>query len=518
MGEDFRPEIGKNVIETLTMGMYDDPRYIYREYIQNSADSIDAGVKTKLLRVADDGVIEITIDPSKRKIVFEDNSTGVEMKKARSLLGNIAQSTKDRYKDKGFRGIGRLGGLGYCKKLTFETTFTGERLKSIMIWDASKLKEIIENPKIRIEASELVSTITDFSTEREESDKHYFKVVMDGVGNDQLLDISGITSFLSMVAPVPFSNGFSFSKEISKEAKKEKVRIDEYRILINSDQLYKAYKDTITNNNNAFDTVYDIEFFKGSFEKELLYWGWYGITKNLKQIPSENIEKFIRLRKGNIQIGRDTTLDEYHKTDTGNRYYIGEIYAVNRELVPNGRRDFFDENTVTTAFKERLGSFFKSRLYELYYDFSEKNSAFKIIKRELEIRRKLDKIEKRNLLNSTKKITLTAQLKQIVDQVPFKKAILVGLYEKYTGRALSKIIEEAYPIKDLKREVKASNVTSGGLEPSRGSKISARLSEIEKNLLDFVYRVIRSSESSAISSRVVSRIKEEIKQSYKKNS
>ena len=32
-------EIGKDVIESLTLGMYQDSRYVYREYIQNSADA-----------------------------------------------------------------------------------------------------------------------------------------------------------------------------------------------------------------------------------------------------------------------------------------------------------------------------------------------------------------------------------------------------------------------------------------------------------------------------------------------
>ena len=35
------PVIGKHILSTLTIGMYQDPRMIYREYIQNSADQID---------------------------------------------------------------------------------------------------------------------------------------------------------------------------------------------------------------------------------------------------------------------------------------------------------------------------------------------------------------------------------------------------------------------------------------------------------------------------------------------
>ena len=37
----YTPKIGKNLIEILTDGMYKNPLFMYREYIQNSADSIN---------------------------------------------------------------------------------------------------------------------------------------------------------------------------------------------------------------------------------------------------------------------------------------------------------------------------------------------------------------------------------------------------------------------------------------------------------------------------------------------
>ena len=35
--------VGKNVLESLTTGMYSDNRIVYREYIKNASDSIDRG-------------------------------------------------------------------------------------------------------------------------------------------------------------------------------------------------------------------------------------------------------------------------------------------------------------------------------------------------------------------------------------------------------------------------------------------------------------------------------------------
>ena len=43
-------KIGKFTLETLTTGMYDSPKDIYREYIQNAVDSIDNAIAEGILR------------------------------------------------------------------------------------------------------------------------------------------------------------------------------------------------------------------------------------------------------------------------------------------------------------------------------------------------------------------------------------------------------------------------------------------------------------------------------------
>ena len=77
--------IGKDVIESLTLGMYEDSRFIYREYIQNSADQIDKAIREGLINKGD-GAIHITIDKSERSIVIEDNATGITQKNVNDIL------------------------------------------------------------------------------------------------------------------------------------------------------------------------------------------------------------------------------------------------------------------------------------------------------------------------------------------------------------------------------------------------------------------------------------------------
>ena len=185
------PRIGKDVIESLTLGMYEDCRFIYREYIQNSADQVDKAVAEGLINAGEDE-IHITINPKERCIVIEDNATGISSDKVIPILRNIAHSTKKRGEDKGFRGIGRLGGLGYCSKLIFETTFAGEEVKSIMTWDADLLKQIINDRDNSEEAVDVLARVTDTIHKKEAADKHYFKVILENVTSDELLNVERV--------------------------------------------------------------------------------------------------------------------------------------------------------------------------------------------------------------------------------------------------------------------------------------------------------------------------------------
>ena len=46
-------EIGKFTLESLTTGMYSEPESCYREYIQNSVDSLDSALAENLMQARD---------------------------------------------------------------------------------------------------------------------------------------------------------------------------------------------------------------------------------------------------------------------------------------------------------------------------------------------------------------------------------------------------------------------------------------------------------------------------------
>ncbi|MBQ9404045.1 MAG: ATP-binding protein, partial [Synergistaceae bacterium] len=161
---------GSHILESLTTGMYQDSRMIFREYIQNACDAIDSAVEIGLLSDKDEGIIDVNINRKKRKITIKDNGTGIKSSEFARVLSNIADSDKKAGIDKGFRGIGRLCGLAYCEKLIFTAKFAGEKVISKLVCDAELMRELIigsanaeHDTEKRYTASEVLNFMNEFT-------------------------------------------------------------------------------------------------------------------------------------------------------------------------------------------------------------------------------------------------------------------------------------------------------------------------------------------------------------------
>ena len=374
--------VGKNILDNLTTGMYSDSKVIYREYIQNACDQIDLALSWGLL-TSDEANVDICIDSKKRFISIRDNATGVKSESFIEDVGDIANSNKEIGKNKGFRGIGRLCGLAYCKTLKFITSYSGESIKSIMTCDAQKMRAmLIENKKYTLD--EIWDAIVSYSTEYEDETEHYFEVEMFDINkeNTDLLDDSKVREYLSFVAPVPYKNTFILRSQIYNHAKEIGYKIDEYCIRVNGSQLFKEYttklKEASGTNIKNYDEISKLEFKDFMDDSgELIAWMWIGLSRFEKQIPKVNQMRGLRIRSANIQLGNDDALQNLFKEPRGNYYFVGEVFAVNKQLVPNSQRNYFNENEARVEFENALRIYFFDVLHKLYYEANRVKNDYK---------------------------------------------------------------------------------------------------------------------------------------------
>src|SRR5947209_5978696 len=138
--------VGKDILEILSSAMYVDPLAIYREYVQNAADSLDEAVELGLYRNGSGPAIRITVDPVRRYATIHDNGAGVPKRDFKRTLTAIGGSRKRGSSARGFRGVGRLAGLGYCQELVMRSKSPGDACVSAMHWDCKRLKELLRDP------------------------------------------------------------------------------------------------------------------------------------------------------------------------------------------------------------------------------------------------------------------------------------------------------------------------------------------------------------------------------------
>lgn len=157
-------------------------------------------------------------------------------------MGDIANSDKKIGVDKGFRGIGRLCGLAYCRTLVFTTSYAGETVASRMSFDAKLMREMLISDK-KYTVDEILDAIVTTETDTEEKDKHYFKVELIDINheNTDLLDTAGVRDYLSFVALFRIQTS-SIIGMIFMVMLKLGFTIDEYKVTVNGAQLFKEYK------------------------------------------------------------------------------------------------------------------------------------------------------------------------------------------------------------------------------------------------------------------------------------
>jgi molecular chaperone HtpG len=522
MEENIR--IGKTVIETLTQGMYEDARFVFREYVQNSADAIDKAVEKGTLSDRKKGEIYIVIDRDSSCITIEDNGTGIEQKNVFAILGNIALSEKDRIKDKGFRGIGRLGGLAYCENLVFETSFAGEQNKTIMTWNAFELRQKLFDKNVKDDASEIVKSVVTIKNEYEDVSNHYFKVTLDGIDNDDLFDVEDIKEYLSMVVPVQYPTQFHYKTLIYQYAKQEHFEIDEYCIFLNGEQITKPYKTILYEETSKhsdlkkYDEIVEIKFFSFNNEhQEKLAWGWYGISRFEKQIPKHpNYFRGIRLRKGNIQIGDEQTLlnRKILREERANGYFLVVFFCVHPDLLPNSRRDYFNENNTLKSLEIYLKDLFHGTLHELYYTASNLRGAYKKINKATELKNEIIEKEKIGFIGDEKEKLiegLEAARNEATEAIKKIERIEKTL-ESTANSALSNVVQhikKEYQNKTEEQSIfQPINIESEKIK-FRTDKLS-KLTKEQRKFLNKIYIIIKRTLVPQQAEELIQKIEEEL--------
>ena len=416
--------IGKYTLESLTTGMYTDPYVIFREYIQNAADSIDEAVNTGILP-REAAYIKIFVDPIKKSISIEDNGIGLPGDIAYQTLTDIGNSAKTQGVTRGFRGIGRFSGLSYCDKLTFSTSSSEEEYAYSIIFNAKKLRNIIVSNDTTVTANEAMGRIISKKKTFVSKEYHYFRVILDNVHEDTgLLDVDKIYLYLRQNAPVPFDRSFSWGQSVTNTIVKNLGKLETYRIVLETRdkriEVTKPYSDIFLLNRQtgASDQIKSISYYQlKDFEGKINGYAWYGKSNYYGTIIGNEV-KGLRIRIGNILIGDHTSLNHVFKDPRFNGWVMGEIYICDPGLIPNARRDDFEHTDKYYILIEQLRNLAANIVKEIRVASTERNKPLSIAVNEVEkIASKADEVLENERISSTEKGQISAKIIKAREQL-----------------------------------------------------------------------------------------------------
>jgi hypothetical protein len=343
--------VGKDVLELLSSAMYVDPLTIYREFVQNSADAIDEAEERGLYRGRNQPRIDITLDFQTRTAKVRDNGSGIPPNWVARRLTSLGASKKRGMGARGFRGVGRLSALAYCQELVFRTKVADDDRVYVMYWDCRKLKELLRDQESDSDLSSILHEIISVdSISAANYPPHFFEVEMRHVvrhQNDLLLNEAAISHYLAQVGPVPFSPQFSIGSEIQQFLDKFSAG-KSYGIFINGSKtpIVRPLRGEFEVKKGVKNSKLELETFEvpSVDGDEIDAIGWIINHDYLGALNDQLGIKGLRVRIGNIQIGDASTLQGVFPQPRFNSWALGEVHVLNRRLLPNGRRDDFEQS------------------------------------------------------------------------------------------------------------------------------------------------------------------------------
>jgi len=375
------PHIGAFVLETLTLGMYGEPRHTLREYVQNSFDAIRAAQRTRFLR----GRGKVTINIAADSITIRDNGLGVSADQAWRTLTSVGASKKDRQRDAGFRGIGRLGGMAYCDELIFRTSFPGETVLTTVRFDCEKLlKAMSPDEGGDIELAKLLASSIRFEVAEDavDANEHFFEVILRGLSNtpEALSNADEVRKYLSVTVPVNFTPTWEWRERIESDYKSYfGTSIETIDVFVEADgetkQILKPYGNTYEHAKGVME-LRSIDFYSGEKGR---YWGWVGRVSESAAVTDWQT-RGLRIRVRNIQVDGTELFEKLFtqvKPSYGrfSSYYVGEIHVDAEQVIPNARRDDFEETPLWLDIKSSLMANICQPLASDAYEVSQKGQT-----------------------------------------------------------------------------------------------------------------------------------------------
>ncbi len=375
--------IGKSILETITVALYENPIILFREYVQNSLDAYNIA-KDDGARTIRDFHVSIHIDEQNKNIVIKDNGYGIEtfdLFKERMLSIGSSNKAIDKTRYIGFRGIGRISGLPFCNRLVFKNKVADSNKVYECIWDGEKYRKILDE-SAGGDLESIINKIVTFKENLADSNtkaEHYFEVTLEQFSDDieETMSNAHFKEKLIRMLPLQYKKDFKPAKKIiNKYNTFMNEDLNRFMISVNynGEELFKGYDNTcILGSGIVFWEIRGKQKKDGS-QGDKFGLIWFTFEGHLKTHNNDEYYGILTRSKNVLMGGNDTFaqvadankdyVTTFREMTQGLRGIYGELLVNYQFLRDNSRRDWFlsDEHSrnlsdVITEFMRRMNKY-----------------------------------------------------------------------------------------------------------------------------------------------------------------
>ncbi len=373
---------GSDILETITVALYENPIILFREYVQNSLDAHNRAINDDKKSAVKNFHVSINVNEKDRKIVIKDNGYGIQsydLFEQRMLSIGSSHKQLDRTKYIGFRGIGRISGLPFCKKLIFRNKQANEKKIHECVWEGEKYRKILNGQSYAGDLEAIIKkivTVEEKNSDAKEKSKHYFEVTLENYSDEikDMLEDKNFKKKLIRMLPLNYDAEFKGANIVTKKYKsfmKKDLKNFMIAVKYNGEKLFKGYDNTfILDSGIVFWEVRGKKKKNGALGDKIgLLWftfeghltankneEYYGILTRSKNVLMGVNDTFAQVADANKEY-----VTTFREMAQGLRGIYGELLINSQYLRDNSRRDWFlpdehssDLNNVITDFMRRL--------------------------------------------------------------------------------------------------------------------------------------------------------------------
>ena len=346
-------EVGGELLDILSRGLYADAKDALREYVQNG---VDAGASRIL----------ITVDGP--QAVIRDNGHGMDAQGIRTAR-RFGMSDKNPKEMVGYRGIGIYSAFGMCEEMRITSRRKGMDEQVGWVFQFGEMRRLLEADKASdsrqgVGLPDLMYEYTELFAEpyHGEVEDQFTVVEIDGISEEyraQLNNSAEVSNYLLNTVPVAFSTEEGYGGVVN-DWLAEHVGLNPVRISLRiADESEYDIEPLVAQG------VYDAEFdWIRAPDGTLLAFVWYALSTSGKQLAAQgglSISGFLLKVKGFTLGDRLALKGLWPAVGGGTLYhhYTGEVHVLaTDELYPNAARNDLESSPARQQFSKQAEDFF----------------------------------------------------------------------------------------------------------------------------------------------------------------